>query len=99
VRVHIRDHHMTRPGVPDYRRRHDPDRTRAGDEYVLAEDGERKRGMDGVSVGIENGCDLGIDPLAVNPDIGDREGDVFCEGPRAVDADTLGVLAEVAAAC
>ena len=74
------------------------DRPGAGDQHVLAEHGERKRRVDGVAERVEDGRDVAVDATAVMPDVGHRQRDEFRERAGAVDADAVGVRAEVAAA-
>ena len=77
---------------------HDADGAGSGDEDVFAEDGEGERGVDGVAEGIEDGGDVSRDVGGVTPDVGHGKDDVFGEGPGAVDADSAGEGAEMAAA-
>ena len=81
--------------MADDRSGHEPDRTSAGDEDILAEDREGEGRMYGIAVRIEDGGDIEIDVVVVAPDIGHGEGDVVgkCAGP--IDADALGMGAEV----
>ncbi len=86
------------PAWRDHGGGHDADGARAGDQHVFAEHGERERGVDGVAERIEDGGDVEIDAFVVTPDVGHRQRDVFGESAGAVDADALGVRAEMAAA-
>jgi len=51
-------------------RRHDPDGAGAGDQHVLAQHGEGKRGVDGVAEGVEDGGDVEGNRFVVAPDVG-----------------------------
>jgi hypothetical protein len=84
--------------VAGHRRRHQPDRARADDEDVLAEDREAQRGVHRVPERIEDRRDLLVDPGPVVPDVRDRQHDLLREGAVAVDAEADRVRAEVVAA-
>ena len=55
--------------------------------------------MDCVAERIEDGRDFLVDSGMVPPDVGHGQGDVFGKCTGAVDADALGLGAEMAAAC
>ena len=54
--------------------------------------------MHGIAERIENGRDIPVDCVLVMPDIGHRNGNIFCKSSRTVDADAPGVFAQVATA-
>jgi hypothetical protein len=78
--------------------RHQPDRARARDQDVLAEDRERQRRVDGVAERIEDRRDLLVDARPVVPDVRHRQGDVLGERTVASDPQSDRVGAEVAPA-
>ena len=96
VGVDVGDDDVARARVADDGGRHDPDRPGAGDQHVLAEHGERERGVDGVAEGIEDRRDVEVDARRVLPDVRHRQRDVLGERAGAVDADALGVRAQMA---
>ena len=98
VFVGIGDDDVTCSGVARYSCCHDADGTGSGDEDVFAENGKGECGVDGVAERVEDRGDLVGDAGRVAPDVGHREDDVLGEGAIAVDADSEGVSAEVAAA-
>ena len=98
VRIDIGDHGVARAGVPRHGRRHDADGAGAGDQHVLAQHGEGKRGVDGVAEGVEDGRDVERNRFVVAPDVGHGQRDVFGERARTVYPHALGVSAQVAAA-
>jgi hypothetical protein len=51
--------------------------------------------VDGVSKRVENGCHIAIDSVIVVPYVGHRQGDVLGKGAGAVNANALGILAQV----
>ena len=59
------------------------------------EHGERERGVDGVAEGIEDRGHVQVDARRVLPDVRHGQRDELGERSRAVDADALGVRAEV----
>ena len=67
----------------------------AGDQHVLAQHGERERGVHGVAERVEDRGDVAVDAVVVVPDVGHRQREVLGERARAVDADALRVLAQV----
>ncbi len=89
---------MARPGVTHNRDGHDADGASAGDEHVFAEDREGQRGVDSVAKGIEDGGDARIDAGVMAPDVGHGQRDVLGESTGTIDADPLGVGAQVTAA-
>ena len=84
--------------MPDHRRRHEADRTGAGDQHVLAQHGERQRRVHGVAERIEDRGHVAVDGRVVQPHVGHRQRQVLGERARAIDADALRVLAQVPAA-
>ncbi len=54
--------------------------------------------MDGIAERVENRLHITGNVGIVDPDVGHRQSQVFGEGPGAIDADSLGVLAQVPAA-
>ena len=70
----------------------------AGDQHVLPEHGERERRVHGVAEGIEDRGDIQVDARRVLPDVRHGQRDELGERARAIDADALGVRAEVPAA-
>ena len=97
VIIHVRDHDMTGANMMRDRRRHRPDRARAGDQHVFADHVPLQRGVGGVAERVEDRGDIEIDAIGMVPDIGVGNDDVFRESPSAVDADPARVRAEVAA--
>ena len=61
------------PGVAGDGRRHQADRPGARDQHVLAEDGERERGVHGVAERVEDRGDVLVDARPVVPDVGHRQ--------------------------
>ncbi len=96
--VHVGDDDEASAGVARDRRGHDADGTRARDEHVFAEDGERECGVGGVAERIENRGYVFVDRLRVHPHVGHRQGEVLGESSRAIDADALREGAKMAAA-
>jgi hypothetical protein len=88
---------MARPGVAGHRGRHEPDRTGAADQDVLAEERKGERGMDRVAERIEDRGDILVDARPVVPDVRHRQDNEFGEGPVAPDAEPDGVGTQVAA--
>ena len=78
-----------------HRNRHEADRTRARDEDILAEHGERESSMHRVPERIEDGGDFLIDILSMSPDIGHRQGNEFRKGARSIYAHTKRMRAEM----
>ena len=99
IRIHVGHDDVPGPGVPDDLCRHDADRPSAGDQHVLAEQIELERGVHGVPERVEDRRHIAVDVRIVSPDVGHRQREVFGERARAIDADPLRILAEVAAAC
>ena len=98
VGVHVGDDDVPRARVAHDGGRHDADRPGAGDQHVLAEHGEGERRVHGVAEGIEDRGDVEVDARRVLPDVRHRQRDALGERAGAVDADALGVGAEVPAA-
>ena len=67
-------------------------------QHVLAEDRERERRVDRVPERVEDRGDVLVDARPVVPHVGDRQHDVLGERAVAVDAQPVGVGAQVAAA-
>src|SRR5690606_33927838 len=86
------------PGVARDAGGHAPDRSRAGDEDVLADQIKGKRGVGGIAERIEARNDFHRDARIRMPDVGDGNGEIFREAAGAVDTDALRARAEVAAA-
>ena len=98
VGVDVGDDDVPGPGVADDRRGHDADRPGAGDQHVLAQHVELQGRVDGVAERVEDRLHVAGDVRVVDPDVGHRQRQVLGERPGPVDADALGVLAEVPAA-
>src|SRR4029079_7215857 len=73
------DDDVSRAGVARDGDRHAPDRAGPRHEHVLAEDGERQRGVHGVAERVEDRGDLVGDARPVVPDVGHGERDVLGE--------------------
>jgi hypothetical protein len=97
ILIGIGDDNITSPGVTRNGGSHDADGTGSSDEDIFAEDRECQRGMDGVAERVEDGGDLMADAGSVLPYVGHRQDNVLREGPVAIDPDSLGVGAEMAA--
>ena len=54
--------------------------------------------MDRIAEGIKNRGDIMVNIVGVNPNIGHGQGQIFGKSAGSVDADTFGVLAQMAAA-
>ena len=89
---------MARSGMARHGGSHDADRSGSGDQDILAENRKRKGRVNGVAEGIENRGDVEINRIGVMPDVRHRQGQIFGERAGPIDADALGVGAEVAAA-
>ncbi len=98
IGVHVGDDDVARSGVAHHRGRHDADGPGPGDQHVLAQHRERQGRVDGVAERVEDGGHVAVDARVVVPDVGHRQRDVLGEGAGTVDADALGVLAQMAAA-
>ncbi len=77
-------------------RRHEPDGPGAADQDVLAQGGERERGVDRVPERVEDRGHVLVDPRPVVPDVGHRQDHVLGEGAVASDAQADRVGAQVA---
>ena len=84
--------------MADHGRGHDADRPGAGDQHVFAQHVERQGRVHRVAERIEDGLHVAGDGRVVDPDVGHRQRQVLGERPGPIDADALGVLAQVAAA-
>ena len=73
VGVRLADDDVARAGVAGDGGRHQPDRARAGDQHVLAQDREGERGVDRVAERVEDRRDLLVDARPVVPDVGHRQ--------------------------
>ena len=97
VGIDVGDHDVPRAGVADDRGGHDPDRPGAGDQHVLAQHGELtapcarrcRTGRRSAATSRGRCSGRGRQTLVIGSD------DVFGERARPVDADALGVRAEV----
>ena len=98
VGIDVGDHDVAGAGMADHRRGHDADRPGAGDQHVLAQHVELQGRVDRVAEGIEDRLDVAGNGRVVDPDVGHRQRQVFGERAGPVDADPLGVLAQVPAA-
>ncbi len=98
ILVDVGDDDVTGAGVAHDGGGHDADGTRAGDENVLAEQWEGEGGVDGVTERVEDGSDIRIDARAVDPGIGHGQGKVLGKCAGAIDADALGIGAQMATA-
>jgi hypothetical protein len=98
ILVGIGDDDEARTGVASDCGGHDADGAGSGNQDIFAEHGKRERGVDGVAEGVEDRGDLVRHAVAVDPDVRHREDNVFGERAVAVDADSEGVGAEMAAA-
>ena len=67
-------------------------------KHILAQHVELKGRMHGVAERVEDCLHVARDVRVVHPDVGHRQRQVFGERAGAIDADALGVLAEVPAA-
>ena len=76
-------------------RRHNANRTRAGNQNVFPQHRKRKRRVDGVSEGIENRGNFVRDRARVFPDIHHRQDDIFRERAGAIHSHALRVRAKV----
>ena len=90
--------HVSRPGKFAHGPRHNSDRTRAGNQYVLANRVKGKGGMYRISKGVENRVhffgDTGL--AAAYVFLGDNE--IFRKSAVAVNTNANGILAKMAAA-
>src|ERR1700691_4086865 len=93
--IHIGHNNMPCPRMTYHRNRHHADRTRARNEDILAEHGEREGSMHRVPERIEDGGDLLIDIVSMSPDIGHGQRNKFREGARSIHAHTKRVRAEM----
>ena len=96
VGVHVGDDDVSGAGVPDDRRRHQPDRPGARDQHVLTEHRELQGRVHRVAERVEDRRDVSIDRTFVMPHVGHRKRDVLGERARPVHADPLRERAEVA---
>lgn len=87
---------MPGPAVAGNERRHDPDRARPGDEHVLAGERELQGRVHGIAERVEEGGQLGVDDLGLNPHIVGGHHDVVGEGAIAVHAHRVRAHAHVA---
>jgi hypothetical protein len=76
---------------------HDADGAGAGDQNVFAEHVEGEGGVNGIAEWVEDGGDFTIDVRLVMPDIRHGDRDKFGECAGAIDADSPGVSAKMAA--
>jgi hypothetical protein len=84
--------------MADHAGGHDPDRPGPGDHDIFTQHVELQGRMDGVAERVENRLHVARDFRVVSPDIGHRQRQILSEGAGTVNADTLGVFAEVPAA-
>ncbi len=96
--VRLADDDVSGAGVADDSRRHQPDRSGADDEHVLAQDREGEGRVDGVAERVEDRGDLLVDPRPVVPDVRHRQHDLLGERAVASNAQPDRVGAEVPAA-
>ena len=96
VRVDVRDDDVPSARVPDDRRRHQADRSGAGDQHVLAENRELQRRVHRVAERVEDRRDVAVDGTLVVPDVRHRQRDVLGERAGPVHADPFRERAEVA---
>ena len=84
-------------GVPGHGRRHDPDGPGAGDQYVLADQRERQRGVHGVAERVEDAPPLPGPRRSGAPTRSRGQHHVLGEGAVAADAEADRAAAQVAA--
>src|SRR6202040_1265620 len=95
VVVDVGDHHIPRADVARDRRRHDADRSGAGNEHVLADKVERQGGVRCVAEGIEDRCQI-VGNIVRNLEcVEGRDHQILGEGAFAVDPDTDRVWTQV----
>jgi len=68
--VQVGDHHMPRTRVFYNRNRHEPDRSRARNQHVFAQNRKGKRCVDCIAEGIEDRGNFFRNAGAVFPDVG-----------------------------
>jgi len=88
-RIDVGNDHEACAGVANNRSGHQTDRSGPGYQHIFAQHGEGQSRMDSVAERIEDGSDIAINAVVMMPDIGHGQRDVFREGPRAIDADSL----------
>ena len=98
IGIDVTDHDIAGTCVFGDRGGHDSDWPRASDQHVFTEYRKGEGGVNGITKGIKDRCRLGIDVVVVVPNIRHRQRQILCESPRAVDADTFRVGAQMAAA-
>ena len=91
----VGDHHMARRRVAYHRGCHNPNRTRARDQYVFAQHRERQRRVNGIAERIEDRRHFQIDIRVVPPDVRHRQHDEFREGTGAIHSHAHRVRAKM----
>ena len=97
VVVDVGDDDVAGADVPGDRRRHDADRSGAGDQHVFADQVERQRRMRRVAERVENRRQVIGDVVGDLERVERGDHQVFGERALAVDADADGVAAQMAA--
>ncbi len=95
--IDVGDDHEASAGVSYNGGGHQTDRAGTGDQDVFAKYGEGECCVNRITEGIKDGGDIAIDTVMVMPDVGHGQCDIFGEGARTIDADTLSFGAEVSA--
>ena len=98
IGIHVGDDDIPGPGMPDDGCRHDADRPGAGDQDVFAEHGKRQGRVHRVAERVEDRLHVARNLRRVKPDVGHRQGEILGKRSRPIDADALGVFAEMPAA-
>ncbi len=94
----VGDHDVAGAGMPGHGRGHQTDRTRAGDQDVLADERERQRGVHGVAERVEDRGHVEVDGHPVHPDVGGGQSHVLGERPGPAHTQPHGGPAQMAAA-
>ena len=94
----VGNHHVAGTRVATDRRRHRADRAGAGDQNILPQQVELKGRMHRVAEGVEERRNIQVDALAVLPDVGHGQGQVFGKGAGTVHPDAAGMGTEMATA-
>ena len=90
---------MACPSVANDCGRHNSYGPRPGYQNVFTQNWKAESRVDSVSKWIENGCYVAIDIRSMVPDIGHGKSQVFREGSRAINANTLCIRAKVTPPC
>ncbi len=95
--IDIGDDHEASAGMSYNGGGHQADRASTRDQDVFTKHGEGECCVNRITERIKDGGDVAIDTVMVMPDIGHGQCDIFSEGTRTIDADTLSFGAEVSA--